>query len=155
MGTGFDESSTMMPFIPSEIWKCHAVLLGVDAESSNTKISECLGVHLRTNSYSFWGKLNTLYMSWCYPCLQFIFSVAQSFVGFLLNHTPTHNYQMDYNLGSLATRCLRWCGCRNFLTTKIGFCSYVMAQSPVDRFRGFQQPSSWSRAALPLLETWC
>ena len=45
-----------MQFIPSEIWKWHALLFGIHAESANIKISECFGVNLRTNSYSYWWK---------------------------------------------------------------------------------------------------
>ena len=37
-----------MQFTPPEIWKEHSVLLGIHTESSNTKISECLRVNLRT-----------------------------------------------------------------------------------------------------------
>ena len=33
-------------FNPSKIWKQYAVLLGIRAESSNMKVSECLGVNL-------------------------------------------------------------------------------------------------------------
>ena len=46
--TIYEESSNMMQFTPTELWKRHAVLLGIYARSSNTKISECLGINLRT-----------------------------------------------------------------------------------------------------------
>ena len=43
-----EESSTMMQFTPLEIWKQHAVLLGIQFRSSITKISECLDVNVKT-----------------------------------------------------------------------------------------------------------
>ena len=45
--------STITKFTFPEIWKWHAVLLGIHARGANTKISECLGVSLKTNSYSY------------------------------------------------------------------------------------------------------
>ena len=47
-----------MQFTPLEIWKWHSVLFGIHAGSPNTKISRCMGVNLRTDSY--WWKSNTL-----------------------------------------------------------------------------------------------
>ena len=43
------ESSTMIQFTPLEIWKWHAVLLGIHFRSPNTKIS----VFVNQNSYSY------------------------------------------------------------------------------------------------------
>ena len=36
----------------------------LNARSFNTKISECLSVNLRTDSYSYWWKSNTQFTSW-------------------------------------------------------------------------------------------
>ena len=37
-----------MQFTPPEIWKCHAVLLGIPAGNTNINISMCLVINLRT-----------------------------------------------------------------------------------------------------------
>ena len=42
----------MTQFTTPEIWKRHAVLFGIQAGSSHTKISECLDVNLRTEQSS-------------------------------------------------------------------------------------------------------
>ena len=42
------ESSTMMQFTPPEIRKQHTILLGIYSGCSNTKISQCLTVDLKT-----------------------------------------------------------------------------------------------------------
>ena len=46
----------MMLFTPSVICKWHAVLLDIHAGISNMKISQCSGVNLRTDLYSYWWK---------------------------------------------------------------------------------------------------
>ena len=38
-------------------------LIGIYPERSNTNISECLSVHLRADSYSYWWKQNNQYKS--------------------------------------------------------------------------------------------
>ena len=48
LSTVCEESCTMTQFTPPEIWKRHAVLLGIHAGSTNMKISECLGINRRT-----------------------------------------------------------------------------------------------------------
>ena len=48
MSSVCEESSTMLQFTPSGIWKCHVVLFDIYVRSSNVKISECLGINLRT-----------------------------------------------------------------------------------------------------------
>ena len=37
----------------------------IHSGSTNRKISECLGVNMRTDSYSYWWKPNTQFTSWC------------------------------------------------------------------------------------------
>ena len=55
----------MTKFFPSEIWKWHDILLGNHAINPKTKLSECLGVNQRTDSYSYWWKPNTKSTLWC------------------------------------------------------------------------------------------
>ena len=43
LGTVCEESGTMTQFIPSEIWKRHAVLFGIHVRRRNMMISELLG----------------------------------------------------------------------------------------------------------------
>ena len=48
LDTVCEENNTIMQFLPLEIRKQHTVLFGIHAKSTNTKISECLGVNLKT-----------------------------------------------------------------------------------------------------------
>ena len=51
------ESSTIMQFTPPEIRKQHTILLGIYSGCSNTKISQCLTVDLKTVQ-KMWKELN-------------------------------------------------------------------------------------------------
>ena len=77
--------------------------------------------------------------------------ISQSCVGPLINRAPHIIIK-----GIAIWGAKRWCGCRNFRTTKNGFSRYEfdMITSPVARCSVFDQPPSRSRSALSSPGTW-
>ena len=63
--TVYEETITMTLFTTLETWKRYALLSGIHAGRSNTKISQSLCVHLRTDSYLYWCNPNIQCISWC------------------------------------------------------------------------------------------
>ena len=55
----YAESSTTIQFTSREVWKWHVVLLFIPTRISKMEIWVCLGVHLRTDSYSYKWKPKT------------------------------------------------------------------------------------------------
>ena len=90
----------MRLFIFPEIWKRHAVLLGIHYWSFNTKTSKYLPVNLRIDSYSYCWKVNSLSTSWCLGCSQAIVS--------LCFHSSSHMVS-DSTRGTISSAQRRYC----------------------------------------------
>ena len=84
--------------------KWHAVLFGIHARSSNMKISEFLGVNMKTDSYLCWWKPNNQSISWflglvtsdCDVMAKFIFPHGLSLNMEAYNNLVLTNWESDY-----------------------------------------------------------
>ena len=48
-----EKSKNLTIFIPAEIYKWDAVQVGIHHGSSDSKISKCLGINLKSDSYKY------------------------------------------------------------------------------------------------------